>query len=106
MFIETMHKLLGKIDYKNKNLITGGDFNMHFNTNNKYAQSFSDLLQSYGLYSHVKFPTRGLSAIDNVFSNIITEDIDVTPVNFHISDHLGIYQLIYVPIILSRESLK
>jgi hypothetical protein len=90
MFIETMHKLLGKIDYKNKNLIIGGDFNMHFNTNNKYAQSFSDLLQSYGLYSHVKFPTRGLSAIDNVFSNIITEDIDVTPVNFHISDHLGI----------------
>jgi hypothetical protein len=75
MFIETMHKLLGKIDYKNKNLIIGGDFNMHFNTNNKYAQSFSDLLQSYGLYSHVKFPTRGLSAIDNVFSNIITEDI-------------------------------
>jgi hypothetical protein len=46
--------------------------------------------KSYGLYSHVKFPTRGLSAIDNVFSNIITEDIDVTPVNFHISDHLGI----------------
>jgi hypothetical protein len=43
-------KSLGKIDYKNKNLIIGGDFNMHFNTNNKYA--FSDLLQSYGLYSH------------------------------------------------------
>jgi hypothetical protein len=53
MFIETM-QLLGKIDYKNKNLIIGGDFNMHFNTNNKYAQSFSDLLQSYGLYSQVK----------------------------------------------------
>jgi hypothetical protein len=60
MFIETMHKLLGKIDYKNKNLIIGGDFNMHLilttNMHNRsliyfkvmvYIRMLNSLLEGY-----------------------------------------------------------
>jgi hypothetical protein len=90
IFMQTIVKLFTMIDYKNKNIIIGGDFNLQFDSNNVNTQTLCDLLLSYELRPLVYFVTRKNSCLDNVFTNVLSSLIIVSPLCTHFSDHLGI----------------
>lgn len=70
LFIETINKLLVKINCNSNNVIIGGDFNVHFQlTNDGNADSVYDIFASFGLYPSVQFCTRKNATLDNIFTN-------------------------------------
>ena len=78
----------------NKEIILLGDFNIDFiktNTNNN-ASEFLDLIYSSYLIPHITCSTRLTNRIhtliDNIISNVITEDTISRNINT-MSDHLG-----------------
>ncbi|XP_063902202.1 uncharacterized protein LOC135121850, partial [Zophobas morio] len=89
-FIDTIVILLNEIHCKSKYVIVGGDFNLLFGTNDAKANYFCNLLSSYGLYSTVRFKTRYNNTLDNVFTNINSDMINITPAKLYQSDHTGI----------------
>jgi hypothetical protein len=87
---ENICKVLDVIDYKDKNVVFGGDFNIHFNLKNENVQQLTDLFSSFGLYALVDFPTRNNSHIDNVFTNIPCDFVRTSPLETDFSDHTGV----------------
>lgn len=91
IFFDTLTELLTTIDFKHKNVLIGGDFNVHFDkVENRFVRSLYNLFESFGLRPLVHFPTRNTSYLDNVFSNIPEQNVVVSSLELGLSDHLGI----------------
>ena len=93
LFLKSLTNKLSK--ESNKKIIILGDFNIDLiktNTNNN-ASEFLDIIYSSYLIPHITSPTRLSSRshtlIDNVISNVITEDTISGNVINTIPDHLG-----------------
>ena len=92
LFLKSLTNKLSK--ESNKEIILLGDFNIDLiktNTNNKSSE-FLDIIYSSYLIPHITSPTRLTSRshtlIDNIISNVITEDTISRNINT-MSDHLG-----------------
>ena len=91
----SLKSLLNKLSKEsNKEIILLGDFNIDFiktNTNNN-ASEFLDIIYSSYLIPHITCSTRLTNRIhtliDNIISNVITEDTISRNINT-MSDHLG-----------------
>ena len=84
---------LEKLSYENKDIILMGDFNidiLKYDTNNDSA-AFLDMMYENFLLSYVSSPTRITSRsqtlLDNIFSNIIEDEIISENITTTISDH-------------------
>ena len=93
LFLKSLTNKLSK--ESNKEIILLGDFNIDLiktNTNNN-ASEFLDIIYSSYLIPHITSPTRLSSRshtlIDNVISNVITEDTISGNIINTIPDHLG-----------------
>ena len=93
LFLKSLTNKLSK--ESNKEIILLGDFNTDLiktNTNNN-ASEFLDRIYSSYLIPHITSPTRLTSSshtlIDNMISNVITEDTISGNIMNTISDHLG-----------------
>ena len=88
-----LRNTLEKSSYKNKDIILMCDFNidiLKYDTNNDSA-AFLDMMYENFLLSYVSSPTRITSRsqalLDNIFSNIIEDEIISENITTTISDH-------------------
>lgn len=104
--IDRINRLLEIIQNKYCHIVIVGDFNIDLTKNESSSKSLNNTLISHGMRYLVDFPTRitdtSESVIDNVFTNIHYNQINVTGLNTQLSDHDG--QLI--EIITSKKHLK
>lgn len=105
IFIDKITNLLDETIHKNPtaNIIICGDFNINFNTLDRATISINNLLNSYGLESHVNENTRvgphSATLIDNIFSNINKNSVNCCIVETDISDHYGqLLEVAYAPV--------
>ena len=71
-------------------LIIAGDFNFHLdNPSDGDARKFNDLMETFGLAQHVKFPTHSSGHILDLVITRSSNDLDVLSpqVTLSISDH-------------------
>lgn len=94
IFLKLLEKLITSIQNENKLIILGGDFNIELTRDNKYKTELLSLLDSFGIYKHIKDDTRVTnntnSCIDNIFSNIESRtecSVSSYVISNHVSDH-------------------
>ena len=90
---------LEKLSYENKDIILMGDFNidiLKYDTNNDSA-AFLDMMYENFLLPYISSPTRvtprSQTLIDNIFSNIIEDEIISGNITTTISDHYAQFTL-------------
>lgn len=89
-FLERLSLVLEKLNL-NKKIILTGDFNVKLNTNDNAAIQVCNLCQSFGLSRSINTNTRGSSCLDNIFTNINTNNFSAKVSNTNLSDHHGIF---------------
>ena len=94
-----LQNTLGKLSYGNKDIILMGDFNidiLKYDTNND-SPAFLDMMYENVLHSYISSPTklttRSQTLIDNIFSNIIEDEIISGNITTTISDHYAQFTL-------------
>lgn len=102
VFLNLLMSLLEKIQHQHNNVILGGDFNVNFNKLDHKVTTLLDGLKTYNLRKLVKFNTRNDNCIDNVFSNIEKDLINVNSFETALSDHYGIAVCVKYPKILKH----
>ena len=90
---------LEKLSYENKDIILMGDFNidiLKYDTNNDSA-TFLDMMYENFLLPYISSPTRvtprSQTLIDDIFSNIIEDEIISENITTTISDHYAQFTL-------------
>ena len=106
-----MQPLLDKLSPENKDVILTGDFNLdllHYETHNQ-CRDFLDKMFSASLKPHITTSTQTTSQsktlIDNIFTNVLDEDIVCGNLTCSTSDHLAQF-LIYTNEPVSDQKLK
>lgn len=95
-----LHDLLMK--YRSKlNVVVAGDFNINTLRKSNITNELHSLANNYNLKVHIKVPTRKLTCIDHILSNISNATSTVLPL--HLSDH-DTAQMLSFPI--KNKSLK
>ena len=95
-FKDSLDELM-KYSNVNKSLILCGDFNIDLLkvTTHKHNSEFLDTLHSRGLYPLITKPSRATSfsatLIDNIFTNVLENNINSGLVINDISDHLPVF---------------
>ena len=94
-FLKYLEKTLDLISKENKKIVMMGDFNYNLlqHETNKYVKDFVYLTNEYFLQPCITEPTRNLpgqrpSLIDNIFTNILDEEIISGNLTSKISDHM------------------
>lgn len=91
IFENKITELFNNIYSKSKYFIIAGDFNINFAENTVLSNSITELLSSYDLRPHVTGITRVTTStstqIDNIFSNIPSNQIECDVLKCDISDH-------------------
>ena len=94
-----LQNTLEKLSYENKDIILMGDFNidiLKYDTNNDSA-AFLDMMYENFLLPYISSPTRvtprSQTLIDNIFSNIIEDEIISGNITTTISDHYAQFTL-------------
>uniref|UniRef100_A0A6P7GWV8 Uncharacterized protein LOC114347463 n=1 Tax=Diabrotica virgifera virgifera TaxID=50390 RepID=A0A6P7GWV8_DIAVI len=90
VFIEVLEGALQSLNPTKKILILG-DFNIHFNTDSPHCTELCNLMHSFGFHQNNFEATRQKNCLDNVFSNLDPQDLQLQVVDPGISDHRGIY---------------
>ena len=97
-FLEEMPVLLDELVNTSKSLVVCGDFNFHFDTNEKYVTEVIDIFAAFGLKGYVREPTRvgktSASLIDNFFTDISAESIKCEVIKTCVSDHFS--QILFI----------
>jgi len=92
-FLNQIESILNKICKTSTHIILCEDFNVNYLQENTTKRILDSLLESFGLYTTVKFPTRtnykSCTLIDNIFINIYNRDFSVHPLINGLSDHDG-----------------
>lgn len=89
IFCENLCRVLDGLNNK-KSIIFSGDFNVHFGTADPEARVVEDIFCSYGLFRTVFGPTRGVSCLDNVFTNLDSHSYRSHILDYSFSDHKAI----------------
>lgn len=87
LFLDKLHCMLIDI-YKKYNrfkIIIAGDININTLKSGRVTTRFQDLADNNNLKIHITVPTRKLSCIDHILSNV--KDATATVLPLHISDH-------------------
>ena len=100
-----LQNILEKLSYENKEIIIMGDFNidiLKYDTNSDSATFLDNMYENF-LLPYIISPTRvtprSQTLIDNIFSNIIEEDIISGNITTTISDH-------YIQFVLFKNKIK
>ena len=105
-FINKFDLLLEIACHKYRDIFILGDFNINGMTINQETLQFKDILNSFGLESIIKSPTRvtdhSSTQIDYIITNK-TLSYEAEIVDYHISDHFG--QTVLIPIKLKMKLL-
>ncbi|XP_045762463.1 uncharacterized protein LOC123865461 [Maniola jurtina] len=73
IFIQELNKLLKKITRGiKKQIIVCGDWNMDIMKQTKYSKELLSILANYNLVNHITTPTRKLTCIDLIASNLLS----------------------------------
>jgi len=86
VFMSVLEGLLNEVYCPSSLLVLGGDFNINFAHHSSHSIAVSNLIQSYGLHSHIAGMTRvctgSQTQVDNFFSNIplhrISSEVSIT----------------------------
>lgn len=91
IFLEKLHTALNLITRSNKMIIISGDFNVHLHdkTNQRYKM-LSNMFNSFGISQTYFGYSRNTHCLDNIFSNIGNNNLQVVSIETRLSDHLGI----------------
>lgn len=91
-FINILATALERINIGSRYVYVCGDFNVHFNKEDRRASELSNLFACYGLNKLTNLATRGTVCLDNIFSNAFRSDQcnNVQIIDIGISDHRGI----------------
>ena len=99
-----MNKILEKLSFENKNVILLGDFNidlMHYDSDNNTC-NFLDTIMSNSLLPLILRPTRitthSKTLIDNIFTNIVENEVISGNITCSISDHLSQFAIFKIQI--------
>ena len=98
LFYDELEKMLAKTN-ANKRIFLCGDFNIDILKHDNYvSKPFIDLLYSFGLYPLITKPTRitlhSATAIDNIFTNVVSRTRNGIWITDEISDHLPIFSYV------------
>lgn len=88
IFLDRLDCLLNEVFHKHRykiNIVIAGDLNINTMIKTKITEALQQLAQNYNLILHVRVPTRKLSCIDHLISNIKNSTVAVLPL--HLSDH-------------------
>lgn len=85
VLVQVLNKILKN---PSASIILGGDFNIRFDKNDVVSLRFLTFLQSFGLIRTIHDYTRGLSCIDNIFTNC--KDYKARVINPYLSDHSSV----------------
>ena len=87
-FFKEMNKLLAHYNMFKNEVIIMGDFNIHVNKeNDRNAQKFQEILDTFNLVQHIKEPThKHGNTLDLLITRKNTKMIDFS-VNSQLSDH-------------------
>lgn len=84
--MKTLDNVLHELyKHKKKKIVVLGDFNINILKNNKITSTLQDLCKKYNMTIHINEPTRRLSCIDQILSNI--EDASASVLHLGLSDH-------------------
>lgn len=92
IFLEKLSLALETITSKNKTkkIIVTGDFNVHFNTNERNTLLVLNIFISFGFYPIINQNTRKNHCLDNIFINFNNSNFNWKILDTRLSDHLGI----------------
>lgn len=92
MFLEKLSRVLEVITSKNKTkkIIVTGDFNVHFDINEKNTLLVLNTFTSFGFYPIINKNTRKSHCLDNIFINFNNIIFNWNILDTRLSDHLGI----------------
>lgn len=85
VFVDVLFDLLRFVHGNHVYIVLTGDFNLHFEKNDKKTKIFLDLLLTFDVHSLVDEPTRKNAILDNVFVNFDNAECGVFPCI--VSDH-------------------
>lgn len=86
VFLDNLDSLLYELNMKkNKKIVILGDINIDTLKTNKMTNTLQDLTKNYNLTIHINEPTRKLSCIDHILSNI--ENASASVLHLGLSDH-------------------
>ena len=92
-FSTKINDTLSVVYSPHKHIILCGDFNIDFSVDDDVTTSLFQIFQSFGMEKHVRGMTRVTSVsatqIDNIFSNINTDDLHCEVHVTNVSDHYG-----------------
>lgn len=94
IFLESLDNLLKQLTvcHNGPNIIISGDLNAEFDvtTTKSTVSSLSNSLRQYGLYCINDNPTRGESCLDNILTNIGSQNYILKVVDLDLADHLAL----------------
>lgn len=103
-FLNTLDTMLHELNrYKKKNIVILGDFNINTLKVDKISNFLQDIAKNYNLMTHINQPTRRLSCIDQILSNIENATASVLPLG--LSDH-ETAQTISFPVVNKGQTQK
>lgn len=92
IFLEKISAALEILTKCKKNVIVSGDFNVHFQKkSDRNAQKLVNIFRSFGLSLSTLENTRKHNCLDNIFTNVHPNNIEVNIINSLLSDHAGIH---------------
>lgn len=89
LFLERLSLALDIVTKKNKKTIVTGDFNVHFNTNERNLNLLLNAFRSYGFHHVNTANTRNKSCLDNIFINFNC-NFNCEILDPRLSDHQGV----------------
>ncbi|KAF6207678.1 hypothetical protein GE061_016125 [Apolygus lucorum] len=99
LFLDKLETFLSTCSRRSRGvpLVLAGDFNMHFEEDSHFSDSFLDVCRSFGLRLTIRQPTRYGACLDEVITNIRPELYCCRIARVMFSDHLAQECCILVP---------
>ena len=92
IFIEKISLALDILTKSNELIFVSGDFNVQFqNKNDRNAQMLINIFRSFGLAPTTKSITRINNSLDNIFTNVHSNNYEVNVIYTMLSDHFAIH---------------
>uniref|UniRef100_A0A1B6MBU4 Reverse transcriptase domain-containing protein n=1 Tax=Graphocephala atropunctata TaxID=36148 RepID=A0A1B6MBU4_9HEMI len=93
IFLQSLEKLLNYLVGLKRKIVISGDLNAEFDisTTKNTVTRFLNTLRQYNMYCTNDKPTRGESCLDNIVTNINTQNFKCEVLKLELSDHDALY---------------